>query len=170
MLTLADEVLTSDSRRYWDAAAVPRAGPTAASFDKQIVRNWLPQLGQDRHPAAAPRRLVEQTARATATDRAAHRRGVTAMTDRLADATAMGAVTLDVADLDGMVRYYGEGVGLDVLDVTTGTVTLGRAGVASVVLPKRLFGFNGGRAAEEALIERDMGWPAIERATPPAGP
>ena len=92
------------------------------------------------------------------------------MTDRLADATAMGAVTLDVADLDGMVRYYGEGVGLDVLDVTTGTVTLGRAGVASVVLPKRLFGFNGGRAAEEALIERDIGWPAIERATPPAGP
>ncbi len=56
------------------------------------------------------------------------------MADRLADATAMGAVTLDVADLDGMVRYYGEGVGLDVLDVTTDTVTLGRGGVPSVVL------------------------------------
>jgi catechol 2,3-dioxygenase len=56
------------------------------------------------------------------------------MADRLADATAMGAVTLDVADLDGLVRYYGEGVGLDVLAVTTDTVTLGRGGVASVVL------------------------------------
>jgi hypothetical protein len=25
---------------------------------------------------------------------------------------------------------------------------------------------NGGIAAEHALIERDMGWPALERATP----
>jgi len=42
--------------------------------------------------------------------------------------------------------------------------------VVYLLVAKRLFGFNGGRAAEEALIERDMGWPAIERATPPAGP
>jgi uncharacterized membrane protein (DUF2068 family) len=42
--------------------------------------------------------------------------------------------------------------------------------VAYLLVAKRLFGFNGGHAAEEALIERDMGWPAIERATPPAGP
>jgi uncharacterized membrane protein (DUF2068 family) len=38
--------------------------------------------------------------------------------------------------------------------------------VVYLLVAKRLFGFNGGRAAEEALIERDMGWPAIERATP----
>src|SRR5437764_12925793 len=55
------------------------------------------------------------------------------MTDLLDAGTRMGAVLLDVADLDGMVRYYGEGVGLDVLAVTTDTVTMGRNGTASVV-------------------------------------
>ncbi len=43
-LRLADEVLTSDSSRYWDAQAW-RTGSTPAermaSFDKQIVRDWL---------------------------------------------------------------------------------------------------------------------------------
>jgi phosphoribosylaminoimidazole-succinocarboxamide synthase len=39
-ITLADEVLTSDSSRYWDAA-VYASGDRTASFDKQIVRNWL---------------------------------------------------------------------------------------------------------------------------------
>ena len=39
-LTLADEVLTSDSSRYWDAS-VYASGHRTASFDKQIVRNWL---------------------------------------------------------------------------------------------------------------------------------
>ncbi|GAB6856222.1 phosphoribosylaminoimidazolesuccinocarboxamide synthase [Microbacterium xylanilyticum] len=43
-LRLADEVLTSDSSRYWDAEAW-RTGSTPAermaSFDKQIVRDWL---------------------------------------------------------------------------------------------------------------------------------
>lgn len=44
VMTLADEVLTSDSSRYWDAAAW-QSGTTPearmASFDKQIVRDWL---------------------------------------------------------------------------------------------------------------------------------
>jgi phosphoribosylaminoimidazole-succinocarboxamide synthase len=44
VLTLADEVLTSDSSRYWDAEAWA-SGTTPdermASFDKQIVRDWL---------------------------------------------------------------------------------------------------------------------------------
>jgi phosphoribosylaminoimidazole-succinocarboxamide synthase len=43
-LTLADEVLTSDSSRYWDAATWRTASTPAermASFDKQIVRDWL---------------------------------------------------------------------------------------------------------------------------------
>lgn len=43
-LVLADEVLTPDSSRYWDATAW-REGATPsermASFDKQIVRDWL---------------------------------------------------------------------------------------------------------------------------------
>ena len=44
-LVLADEVLTSDSSRYWDASVyfnetLGRAD-RLASFDKQIVRNWL---------------------------------------------------------------------------------------------------------------------------------
>jgi len=39
-ITLADEVLTSDSSRYWDAAAWSH-GERKDSFDKQLVRNWL---------------------------------------------------------------------------------------------------------------------------------
>jgi phosphoribosylaminoimidazole-succinocarboxamide synthase len=39
-LTLADEVLTSDSSRYWDAEAYEE-GRRGISFDKQIVRDWL---------------------------------------------------------------------------------------------------------------------------------
>ena len=40
MLTLADEVLTPDSSRYWDAAASAE-GRRGESFDKQIIRDWL---------------------------------------------------------------------------------------------------------------------------------
>ena len=61
-LTLADEVLTSDSSRYWDAALYS-TGERTASFDKQIVRNWLSahwdKLGT---PPALPQEIVEQTA------------------------------------------------------------------------------------------------------------
>jgi len=39
-LVLADEVLTPDSSRFWDAAAWAPGGPQA-SFDKQFVRDWL---------------------------------------------------------------------------------------------------------------------------------
>ncbi len=47
---------------------------------------------------------------------------------RLAADTAMGPVTLDVADLDGMTACYRDAVGLSVLDATGPVVTLGRAG------------------------------------------
>lgn len=41
-LTLGDEVLTSDSSRYWDATTYADGGPNRLdSFDKQIVRDWL---------------------------------------------------------------------------------------------------------------------------------
>jgi phosphoribosylaminoimidazole-succinocarboxamide synthase len=39
-LVLADEVLTPDSSRFWDAAAWAPGGPQP-SFDKQYVRDWL---------------------------------------------------------------------------------------------------------------------------------
>jgi phosphoribosylaminoimidazole-succinocarboxamide synthase len=39
-LVLADEVLTPDSSRFWDAAAW-EPGRAQASFDKQYVRDWL---------------------------------------------------------------------------------------------------------------------------------
>ncbi len=63
-LTLADEVLTSDSSRYWDAALYAAGGPSRMdSFDKQIVRDWL-AANWDRagEPPALPAEIVERTA------------------------------------------------------------------------------------------------------------
>ena len=66
-VTLADEVLTADSSRYWDAQAW-RTGATPAermaSFDKQIVRDWLtahwvPMQGE---PPVLPDEVVQRTA------------------------------------------------------------------------------------------------------------
>ena len=65
-LILADEVLTPDSSRYWDAEAYT-PGRVQPSFDKQIVRNWLtgPDSGWDKAsdatPPALPADVVEQT-------------------------------------------------------------------------------------------------------------
>jgi phosphoribosylaminoimidazole-succinocarboxamide synthase len=42
-LVLADEVLTPDSSRFWDAAAW-EPGRAQASYDKQYVRDWLEAL------------------------------------------------------------------------------------------------------------------------------
>jgi phosphoribosylaminoimidazole-succinocarboxamide synthase len=66
VVTLGDEVLTSDSSRYWDAAAYA-SGTTPeermASFDKQIVRDWL-AANWDRsgEPPTLPDDIVTQTA------------------------------------------------------------------------------------------------------------
>lgn len=65
VLTLADEVLTSDSSRYWDAEAW-RTGSTPAermaSFDKQIVRNWLSEnWDKQGDPPALPAEIVART-------------------------------------------------------------------------------------------------------------
>jgi phosphoribosylaminoimidazole-succinocarboxamide synthase len=61
-LTLGDEVLTSDSSRFWDAA-VYGTGDRTASFDKQIVRNWLKaNWDQTGTPPVLPPHIVEQTA------------------------------------------------------------------------------------------------------------
>ncbi len=66
VLTLADEVLTPDSSRYWDARAwATGTTPTErmASFDKQIVRDWL-AANWDRQgePPALPDDVVARTA------------------------------------------------------------------------------------------------------------
>lgn len=54
--------------------------------------------------------------------------------DKLAAATAMGAVTLEVADLDAMTQYYRDAVLLDVLATGPGQVTLGRNARPAVIL------------------------------------
>lgn len=63
-LVLADEVLTSDSSRYWDAAVYAREQGSArlASFDKQIVRDWL-AANWDKQgvPPELPPEIVERT-------------------------------------------------------------------------------------------------------------
>ncbi|MDQ1577545.1 MAG: hypothetical protein QOE21_232 [Microbacteriaceae bacterium] len=64
VITLADEVLTSDSSRYWDVELY-RAGGTNRldSFDKQIVRNWLSEhWDKSGTPPTLPPEIVEQTA------------------------------------------------------------------------------------------------------------
>ena len=61
-ITLGDEVLTSDSSRYWDATASAE-GDRTASFDKQIVRNWLrDHWDGEGAPPALPADVVERTA------------------------------------------------------------------------------------------------------------
>ena len=63
-LTLADEVCTPDSSRFWpaDEYAVGRGQP---SFDKQYVRDWASGTGWDKAPPAPaiPDDVVAQTRR-----------------------------------------------------------------------------------------------------------
>ena len=65
-IVLADEVLTPDSSRFWPAADW-QPGRVQASYDKQIVRNWLtsPASGWDKSsdtpPPALPDEVVERT-------------------------------------------------------------------------------------------------------------
>ncbi len=63
-LTLGDEVLTSDSSRYWDAALYAAGGPDRlSSFDKQIVRNWLSDnWNRQGTPPELPQDIVDRTA------------------------------------------------------------------------------------------------------------
>jgi phosphoribosylamine--glycine ligase len=66
-VTLADEALTSDSSRYWDKRRYSdESRPLSerlASFDKQIVRNWLREnWNGEGTPPQLPNEIVEQTA------------------------------------------------------------------------------------------------------------
>jgi len=61
-LTLADEVLTPDSSRFWPADGY-RPGRPQPSFDKQYVRDWAAASGWDKAPPAPaiPGAVVERT-------------------------------------------------------------------------------------------------------------
>jgi phosphoribosylaminoimidazole-succinocarboxamide synthase len=61
-LTLGDEVLTSDSSRFWPADRW-RPGGSQFAFDKQYVRDWSAGTGWDRKPPAPelPEEIVEVT-------------------------------------------------------------------------------------------------------------
>ncbi len=61
-LVVIDELLTPDSSRFWDAAQLERGGEPA-SFDKQIVRDWLEASGWTKRPPGPllPRSVVDET-------------------------------------------------------------------------------------------------------------
>jgi phosphoribosylaminoimidazole-succinocarboxamide synthase len=52
-ITLADEVLTPDSSRFWPADRW-QPGGAQPSLDKQYVRDWSMSLGWDKRPPAPP--------------------------------------------------------------------------------------------------------------------
>ena len=62
-LVLADEVLTPDSSRFWDAD-LWRPGDSLPSFDKQYVRDWLAEesgWNRETTPPELPAEVVEAT-------------------------------------------------------------------------------------------------------------
>lgn len=64
-LVLADEVLTPDSSRFWDAETW-QPGKSLPSFDKQYVRDWLTgesgwDKASDTPPPALPQAVVDAT-------------------------------------------------------------------------------------------------------------
>ena len=61
-LVLADEVLTPDSSRFWNAAEY-KLGTSPASYDKQFVRDWLKDnnLAGDPNIKSIPSEVVEKT-------------------------------------------------------------------------------------------------------------
>jgi phosphoribosylaminoimidazole-succinocarboxamide synthase len=64
-VVLADEVLTPDSSRFWDAASW-EPGQRLDSYDKQFVRNWLlHESSWDRDSGAAPPALPAEIVTAT---------------------------------------------------------------------------------------------------------
>jgi phosphoribosylaminoimidazole-succinocarboxamide synthase len=63
-IVLADEVLTPDSSRFWEASEY-RPGSSPASFDKQFVRDYLESIRWNKKPPipALPAEIVEGTRR-----------------------------------------------------------------------------------------------------------
>jgi len=63
-VVLADEVLTPDSSRFWDASSYA-PGTSPASFDKQFVRDYLESVKWDKKPPVPdlPGEIIEGTRR-----------------------------------------------------------------------------------------------------------
>ncbi len=61
-IALIDELLTPDSSRFWDSADY-QPGRPQASFDKQMVRDWLVASGWNKEPPAPmlPEDLIRRT-------------------------------------------------------------------------------------------------------------
>jgi len=61
-LTLADEVLTPDSSRFWPRASYQPGGPQP-SFDKQYVRDYLESIHWNKQPPAPalPADVIQRT-------------------------------------------------------------------------------------------------------------
>jgi phosphoribosylaminoimidazole-succinocarboxamide synthase len=61
-ITLADEVLTPDSSRFWPADTYMPGGPQL-SYDKQFVRDYLESIHWDKNPPAPalPDEIVQKT-------------------------------------------------------------------------------------------------------------
>lgn len=61
-IILIDEVLTSDSSRFWPADLY-KPGQAQPSFDKQFVRDWLTESGWDKRsdPPELPADIVDRT-------------------------------------------------------------------------------------------------------------
>jgi phosphoribosylaminoimidazole-succinocarboxamide synthase len=61
-ITLADEVLTPDSSRFWPADSYTPGGPQL-SYDKQFVRDYLESIHWDKNPPAPalPDEIVRKT-------------------------------------------------------------------------------------------------------------
>lgn len=61
-LVLADEILTPDSSRFWDAKSY-QIGTSPASYDKQFLRDWLTenQLAGKEPAPIIPKDIVEKT-------------------------------------------------------------------------------------------------------------
>ncbi|GIJ44451.1 phosphoribosylaminoimidazole-succinocarboxamide synthase [Virgisporangium aliadipatigenens] len=62
VLTLGDEVLTSDSSRFWPADEYT-PGRVQHAFDKQFIRDWARSTGWDRNPPApeVPAEIIAAT-------------------------------------------------------------------------------------------------------------
>ena len=60
-VTLADEILTPDSSRFWPAKGY-KPGQDQPSFDKQFVRNYLESIDFDKKtPVTLPDEVIERT-------------------------------------------------------------------------------------------------------------
>lgn len=61
-VTLADEIFTPDSSRFWDRATYKPGGPQP-SFDKQYIRDWLSAQRWDKTPPAPslPQEIIEKS-------------------------------------------------------------------------------------------------------------